>query len=179
MGDDALMPSLSAQVRTLQDILPHLLASVRAAEAEAVRARAQAEENAAQIRNVTRLAQIALQPEAEEVRASPPHRHAKPRDRHGLRVIPGGMAALTPVALLGHGGLGPAVISSAWRWFWHGSARSHLIAAGMILTVGTATAAPVAVTGPDTDAPHPHAVTGMHHHRHGLVPPLPDTGPGR
>jgi hypothetical protein len=87
MGDDAHDPSLDGRVRALEDIIDGL-------DAEQRRTRER-------LADVARLAEIMTPPQ------SPSPRHAAPkRDRHGLKVIPGGLAALVPLAMPGHGGAG-------------------------------------------------------------------------
>jgi hypothetical protein len=112
-------------------------------------------------------------------------RHAAPkprRDRHGMRVIKGGLAAFAPVGvLLAHGGTGPAV-GVAWRWLFR-SASDHVryvVAAVVLGLAGAWTAGAVPMTdGPPAhaylmpvshhDAPPAHP---LHHHR-GAPPRYP------
>jgi hypothetical protein len=154
MGDDAHGPSLDGRIRALEDIIDGL-------DAEQRRTRER-------LADVARLAEIVMQAPGDP-RAAP--RHAKPkRDRHGLRVIPGGLAALVPLAMPGHGGAGLAP-AAGHLWL---SARNwpRWAVAALALGLAGATAMPAAADIPDPPA----------HHAPGLIRPVlsevPDRGDG-
>ena len=116
--------SQAAQIRALQDILSYLLSEI--------------ETTKSQVRDVARLTQIVSQPELAKPAAYP--RHAKPRDRHGLRVIPGGMAALAPVALFCHTAAAPLVALGA-RLLLR-SSRARVLTSMAALALGAALIVP-------------------------------------
>jgi hypothetical protein len=140
MGDDAHGPSLDGRIRALEDIIDGL-------DAEQRRTRER-------LADVARLAEIVMQAPGDP-RAAP--RHAKPkRDRHGLRVIPGGLAALVPLAMPGHGaGLVPV---AAVRVFLSRRAWPRWVAAVLAVALAGATETATA----DADIPYPHTVTCAH-----------------
>jgi hypothetical protein len=125
MGDDAHGPSLDGRVRALEDIIDGL-------DAEQQRTRER-------LADVARLAEIMTPPPE-----SPSPRHAKPkRDRHGLRVIPGGLAAFVPLAMPGHGAAG-VLVPAAGRVWLSRRAWPRWAVAALALGVAGATAVPAA-----------------------------------
>lgn len=165
MEQDALVASLYERVRTLEDIIGGLDARAQRATALAVSTQAQVEQNTARLRDMARLAEIVTHDEAAQV---PGPRHAAPpRDRHGLRVIPGGLAAFAPAAFLLHDGIGAACLT-AWRWIW-AAKHDHVRWAASAILLGAAgawgvpAAAQYASAGP---VPHPRAVVPYHRPRH-------------
>jgi hypothetical protein len=88
---DADGPSLPSRLQALEDVLSYLVTEIGSAQESAAAARARAEE-------VARV-QVAVNKGLELSRGHavprPPAAGAK-RDRHGLRGIPGGLAALAP-----------------------------------------------------------------------------------
>jgi hypothetical protein len=168
VSDDALVTSLIARVRTLEDILDGMDCRIENNKDLALSAQAQAERAASRARDAAEAEQIlrrALAGGAPE--AAPYHHHARPRDRHGLRLIPGGLAAFAPLGLIAaHGGV-PAVLVTGWRWLWHGPARSHFVAAAAAVAVGTAVAVPTVAAVQASPAPYTRpAVVRVHHHHH-------------
>jgi hypothetical protein len=136
MGDDAHGPSLDGRVRALEDIIDGL-------DAEQRRTRER-------LADVARLAEIVM--EAPGDPRLPPGRHRARRDRHGLRVIPGGLAALVPVPGHGAAALVP-VAGQVWL-----SARNWPRWAVAALALGLAGAVAVPATA-DVRDHDPHAVT--------------------
>jgi hypothetical protein len=133
MDDGANTPSLGGRVEALEE------------EQRELRER---------LADVARLAEIVMQAPGDP-RASP--RHAAPkRDRHGLRVIPGGLAALVPMP--GHGAaalvpVGGHLLLSARNW-------PRWAVAAVALGLAGATAVPTAASVRDQEPP---AVTCAHH----------------
>jgi hypothetical protein len=146
MGDDAHGPSLDGRVRTLEDIIDGLDAEQRDLKQR--------------LADVARLAEIVTQPPQREA-----PRHAAPkRDRHGLRVIPGGLAAFVPLLLPGHPPAAVLVPAAGRAWL---SRRSVRLAA-VVLALGLVGATETATADADPPPPHPHAVVRVHHlHRPG------------
>jgi len=134
VGDDASQRSLDEEIRQLRAIV------------EGLAARAEREERIGAI----------LASAGEPAPPRPRRRHR--RDRHGLRVIPGGLAALVPLAAHGHAAVaavpaGHVLLSRrAWpRW----------AVAALALGLAGATAMPTAA-----DTVHPRAaVARVHRHR--------------
>lgn len=154
MVDDAQGPSLGASIRALEDKLRDLEAKADRGLALAVSNQEQIERNEARIRDAARLREIVTAGEPP-----PPSgpRHKRP---HHLRVIPGGLAAVAPVAFLFHDGLA-VVATTAARWVWQ-SKRAQMAAAVVALAVGAAGTVP-AIVHPD---PEPAAPL-MHWRGHG------------
>jgi len=86
--------------------------------------------------------------------AEPPPPRKPKRDRHGLRVIPGGLAALVPLAMPGHGAA--ALVPAAQVWLSRRNWPRWAVAA-VALGLAGATAVPAAAGVPD-----PPAVTCAH-----------------
>lgn len=102
--------------------------------------------------------------------ASGPRHARRRRDRHGLRVLPGGLAAFAPLGFFAHAVL-PAAVATAGRWLWH-SARARLVTTVLALGTGAALAIPVSAIeqGAAATAPHPHAIIRVHHHHSAPAP---------
>ena len=142
MGDDAHGPSLDGRVRALEDIIDGL-------DAEQRRTRER-------LANVARLAEIVTEAPGDP-RAAP--RHAAPkRDRHGLYGIKGGLAALVPVAMPGHGAA--AVLVPAWHLLL--SRRNWPRWAEAAVALGLAGASAVPTAADVRDAPVHHAPAAVH-----------------
>lgn len=164
MGEDAHGPSLDGRVRALEDIIDGL-------DAEQRRTRER-------LADVARLAEIVMTAPGDP-RAVP--RHAKPkRDRHGLRVIPGGLAALVPLAMPGHGAAGLAPVAAGWRLWVSPRNWPRWAAAALLLGLTGATAMPAAAGVPDRPVHHAQAVVRCqpvprHYcdHDHAVVAVLP------
>jgi hypothetical protein len=139
MDDDGLDPSLRERVRALEDIIDGLDAEQRRTRQRLV--------------DVARLAVTVAQAPGDP---RLPPRHAKPRDRSHLRVIPGGLAALVPMP--GHGAAalvpvaGGHLLLSARNW-------PRWAVAALALGLAGAVAVPAAADIRDTDAHHAPAVS--------------------
>jgi len=148
---------LVARMENVEAVQPYLLRRAEEAERRAAVAQALAEqlgrqvaENARKIEGMVRLSEIMAAAGSVPGGAVPPARHAGParRDRHGLRLIHGGMAALAmPLALARHVGVHRALVSAA-----------------LIAAAGGTVAAPSLMMGPPPPA---HAAADPdHRHRH-------------
>lgn len=179
--NDALVTSLCERVRALEDILDGIDAREQRTTALAVSVQQRVEQNEKRIQGLARLAAI-VQPEDEAVEAGAP-RHARPkRDRHGLTLIPGGLAALAPVAFLCHSGLLTVTFAALRAWlkteFGRWAAAAVLFGVAGATAAGTVAAVDVQAGTP----PHPHAIIRVHHHRkrhwqQQNPPPLPARPP--
>jgi len=147
---------LVARMENVEAVQPYLLRRAEEAERRAAVAQALAEqlgrqvaENARKIEGMVRLSEIMAAAGSVPGGAVPPARHAGParRDRHGLRLIHGGMAALAvPLALARHVGVHRALVSAA-----------------LIAAAGGTVAAPSLMMGPPPPA---HAAYDPDHHGH-------------
>lgn len=123
------------------------------ARREALKARHLAERNTARIMANEILARAAGQDDSR------PPSHAKPkRGRQGLRLIPGGMAAIVPAALL------------ALRWAFCSGARRAAKAAVALTAAGTTVAAPAVMSSAASPPPSPVVA---HHDRDRRAQPPP------
>ena len=163
--DDAFVTSLLAHIRQLEDSVRYLEARVERNAAVAVSAQERVERLEPKVHAAATAEAILHQAMASTAAAAHGPRHAgAPRDRHGLRVVKGGLAAFAPAAvLLFHGGPGPALGTVA-RWVWR-AASDHVryVVAAVLIAVGGALL-PVASAG---DLPAAHApLMAVHGHDH-------------
>ena len=149
MGDDASQPSQAAQdtpqTAQLREFVAELAARVAAMEA--------ARDRQHRVREL--LDDAGYPPEPPPRRRRPAHRR---QGRSHLRVIPGGMAALVPLAV--HAPAAAAAVPAAHVWLSRRAWPRWAVAA-VALGLAGATAMPTAA-----DTVHPHAVViRMHRHR--------------
>lgn len=154
--------SLAARIRSLEDILDHLLNEIENAQSLALSNQAQIEHNAARLRDAARAEEILRRAFAAGGDDTGP-RHAARRDRHGMHVVRGSALA--------------AAAAAVGRWSWRAGAHRAITSVALVAAAGSATvAAPSLMMGPP--APARAGIVAPHHHHRRLAAVLAPVAPG-